>query len=28
VKMPTLGIKPEEANEIVKYLSYMSEHKL
>lgn len=28
VKMPTLGIKPEEANEIVKYLSYMSEHKI
>jgi cytochrome c2 len=28
VKMPTLGIKPEEATEIVKYLSYMSEHKL
>jgi cytochrome c2 len=28
VKMPTLGIKPEEANAVVKYLSYMSEHKL
>lgn len=28
VKMPNLGIKPEEATEIVKYLSYMSEHKL
>lgn len=28
VKMPSLGIKPEEANEIVKYLTYMSEHKL
>ncbi len=28
VKMPNLGIKPEEASEIVKYLSYMSEHKL
>lgn len=28
VKMPMLGIKPEEATEIVKYLSYMSEHKL
>jgi cytochrome c2 len=28
VKMPTLGIKPDEANEIVKYLAYMSEHKL
>jgi cytochrome c2 len=28
VKMPTLGIKPEEATEIVKYLSYMSGHKL
>lgn len=27
VKMPNLGIKPEEATEIVKYLSYMSEHK-
>jgi len=28
VKMPNLGIKPEEATEIVKYLSYMSDHKL
>lgn len=28
VKMPMLGIKPEESTEIVKYLSYMSEHKL
>lgn len=28
VKMPNLGIKPEEATEIVKYLSYMSKHKL
>ncbi len=28
VKMPNLGIKPEEATEIVKYLSYMSEHKM
>lgn len=28
VKMPTLGIKPEEATAVVKYLSYMSEHKL
>jgi cytochrome c2 len=28
VKMPTLGIKIDEANEIVKYLSYMSKHKL
>jgi cytochrome c2 len=28
VKMPSLGIKPDEAIEIVKYLAYMSEHKL
>lgn len=28
VKMPSLGIKPEEATEIVKYLTYMSERKL
>jgi cytochrome c2 len=28
VKMPNLGIKPEESAEIVKYLTYMSKHKL
>ena len=28
VKMPSLGIKSEETNEIVKYLTYMNEHKL
>ncbi|MFN3848901.1 MAG: c-type cytochrome [Spirosomataceae bacterium] len=28
VKMPTLGIKPEESASIVKYLTYMSKHKL
>lgn len=28
VKMPTLGIKPAEATEIVKYLEYMSKNKI
>ena len=28
VKMPNLGIKPKEAEEIVKYLEYMSKNKV
>lgn len=28
VKMPTLGIKPTEVTEILKYLEYMSKHKI